>query len=673
MNKSDKTKDELLLELKELKQKNIALKVMFEKDITGRNNAEESMRKSEERFRSLYENSTMGLYRTTPDGKIILANPTLVKMLGYSSFEELTARNLEKNGFEPSYERKQFLEQIEKNGEVIDSESLWTCKDGTAIYISESAKAIRSSNGKTLHYDGTVENITKRKKTEETLNIRNRDLANLNNIAIELSSIRIEPDFYKIIVTKLKDLTGASLATFGLYDFKTQEINVKHVDFDNNLEEVLTKSLGGAKLLENSFPVGDELRRFLIHDPVKFQSTLTEVTFGVVPLKVGEMIHNIEGFDRFVGIAYIVDDELYGTSVLSFRTDKPNPSLEILNLFTNMVAVSLKHKLAEDAQHESEEKYRSFINEVTDGYYIVNKQGVITFSNNALAKMLGFSNSEEIIDHNIIEFIKQDKIGIVSGIFQNALSNIIQSDAFEIEAHRINGQTIYLSITFVSIKKDNKVIGLRGTIRDITEGCLAEEEIISQKNKFAQLFDNSPIAIASLDDKDKIAFTNESFSNLFGYYLEEIKGKSINDIIVPLELKEEAKRYSDQTHEGRQINKESYRRRKDGTLVYVQIVGVPVIINEKTVGIYKMYVDLTQRKISEEELIKAKEKAEESDKLKTAFLANMSHEIRTPVNGIIGFSFFSFIIIFTLIKLIYLSAEKIIYIPVFIRQPVRKH
>jgi len=152
------------------------------------------------------------------------------------------------------------------------------------------------------------------------------------------------------------------------------------------------------------------------------------------------------------------------------------------------------------------------------------------------------------------------------------------------------------------------------------------------------LFDNSPIAIASLDDKDKIAFTNESFSNLFGYYLEEIKGKSINDIIVPLELKEEAKRYSDQTHEGRQINKESYRRRKDGTLVYVQIVGVPVIINEKTVGIYKMYVDLTQRKISEEELIKAKEKAEEMSRLKTNFLTNMSHELRTPLNGIMGYA-----------------------------------
>jgi len=66
------------------------------------------LRESEERFRSLYENSTIGLYRTSPDGKIILGNPTLVKMLGYSSFEELAARNLEQDGFEPSYERKNF-------------------------------------------------------------------------------------------------------------------------------------------------------------------------------------------------------------------------------------------------------------------------------------------------------------------------------------------------------------------------------------------------------------------------------------------------------------------------------------------------------------------------------------------------------------------------------------
>jgi hypothetical protein len=138
-------------------------------DITERKRGEARLLESEERFRSLYENSTIGIYRTTPDGKILLANPTLVKMLGYSSFEDLTSRNLEKDGFEATYERKKFLEKIEMYGEIIGLEAAWTRKDGIIIYVNESTKAIRDSNGKTLYFDGTVEDITERKHTEETL------------------------------------------------------------------------------------------------------------------------------------------------------------------------------------------------------------------------------------------------------------------------------------------------------------------------------------------------------------------------------------------------------------------------------------------------------------------------------------------------------------------------
>ncbi len=138
-------------------------------DITESKRAKEALQESELRFRSLYENATIGLYRTTPDGNILLANPALVEMLGYASFEKLIERNLEKDGFEPSYQRKEFLEKIEREGEVNGYDSKWTRQDGKAIFVLESARAIRDSQGKTLYYDGTVEDVTNHKLLEDQM------------------------------------------------------------------------------------------------------------------------------------------------------------------------------------------------------------------------------------------------------------------------------------------------------------------------------------------------------------------------------------------------------------------------------------------------------------------------------------------------------------------------
>jgi len=96
----------------------------------------EALRESEERYRSLYENSTVGIYRTTPDGKILLANASLVNMLGYSSFDELSARDLSKDGYEPSYPRARFLELMEKEGEARGFESAWRRRDGNFLFVA---------------------------------------------------------------------------------------------------------------------------------------------------------------------------------------------------------------------------------------------------------------------------------------------------------------------------------------------------------------------------------------------------------------------------------------------------------------------------------------------------------------------------------------------------------
>ena len=88
-------------------------------DITEQRHAVvETLRESEERFRSLYENTTIGIYRTTPDGRILMSNPAMVKMLEYGSFEELASRNLEKDWNDAAYSRKIFKKLIEHEGMV---------------------------------------------------------------------------------------------------------------------------------------------------------------------------------------------------------------------------------------------------------------------------------------------------------------------------------------------------------------------------------------------------------------------------------------------------------------------------------------------------------------------------------------------------------------------------
>ncbi|MGL5196972.1 MAG: PAS domain S-box protein, partial [Chroococcales cyanobacterium] len=125
----------------------------------------------EEKYRSIFENAIMGIFQTTQEGEYISANPALARIYGYASPQELIEelRNVAHQLYVEPNRRNEFMEAIAQNGKISDFESQVYCKNGQIIWIAENARAVRDETGMLLYYEGTVEDITKRKQTEAAL------------------------------------------------------------------------------------------------------------------------------------------------------------------------------------------------------------------------------------------------------------------------------------------------------------------------------------------------------------------------------------------------------------------------------------------------------------------------------------------------------------------------
>lgn len=130
---------------------------------------EQALRQSEERYRELFEHAPIGIYRTTPDGRVLMANPTMLRMLGIASFDELAQHNLEQEGWGFHHPRQQFRELIETQGEVKGLEVTWRRQTGELLNVRENAILKRDAQGQVLYYEGTVEDITERQQAEAAL------------------------------------------------------------------------------------------------------------------------------------------------------------------------------------------------------------------------------------------------------------------------------------------------------------------------------------------------------------------------------------------------------------------------------------------------------------------------------------------------------------------------
>jgi PAS domain S-box-containing protein len=143
----------------------------LERSVGSHQRTEEALRQAEEKYRGIFENVAEGIYQTTPDGQYLSANPMLARIYGYDSAEELMAaiRDIRHQVYVRDGRRDDFVRLIQRDGTVSRFESQVYRKDGSIIWISESARAVRDAAGQVLYYEGTVEDITERRRAEDAL------------------------------------------------------------------------------------------------------------------------------------------------------------------------------------------------------------------------------------------------------------------------------------------------------------------------------------------------------------------------------------------------------------------------------------------------------------------------------------------------------------------------
>ncbi len=242
----------------------------------------------------------------------------------------------------------------------------------------------------------------------------------------------------------------------------------------------------------------------------------------------------------------------------------------------------------------------ALMDNISDSIYFKDKENRFVMVNRAKAEHSGVT-PKEMIGKTDFDFFPQE---IARQSFADD-NYIMESgrpiiDKIEKIIH-LNKTEHLVSITKVPwYDEEGKIIGTIGIARDITERKKAEEALLKSQQEFVSLFKSSPEALVYLDKKGNIIDINPRFTELFGYSLEEIKGRNLdNGMIHPPEKMEEGKQITEKWLKGK-FYYETIRKKKDGTLFPVSISGSRVMLNGKLQGVIGMYRDITERKRDEQ-------------------------------------------------------------------------
>jgi PAS domain S-box-containing protein len=557
--------------------------VILTEDETERKFAEEELRTSEERYRVLFENAPIGIYRTTPDGSILIVNPALLKMLGYASIRELNDKNVEKNGYANPETRIKFKELIEEKGEVKGYEASWNKKDGSLIYVRENARAIRDEDGRTLYYEGTVEDITEKKISEQVQEVQFK-IANSVNISQDMNEL------YSSIHEHLSTVLDTTNFFITLYNKEMKTFTLPYyVDERNSFTSMPVKKTLTSYMIRHKKPLlikGKDIRKLIEMGKVAKR--------GIgIPAKV------------WLGVPLKIDEEIIGAIVVQSYRDEAiytERDLNILRFVSEQIATAIERKSAE----EERDQHRLELQSLFEGSDILmwsvweDTNGELYYGrvNTAFSKSDGLT-PDDFYGKKITDLHPPNEVNAILRSVEMAKKG--KPHIYERKLI-IKGEFRYLSIRFIPlVEPDGQIKHFIGIGIDITERILVEEALKESEMSYRSLQANIPVGIfrSTADPSGQLLTTNSALANMFGYESPE----DMSDIHVanlyqnPKDRKKFLKSISTT---GEISDYEVQFKRRDGTTFWGSLYARAIKDKKgKVIYLDGILEDITERKTSE--------------------------------------------------------------------------
>ncbi|MGE4297599.1 MAG: PAS domain S-box protein [Desulfovibrionaceae bacterium] len=310
------------------------------------------LKRSEEKYRAIFENATEGMFQTTPDGRYITANTAMARFFGYNTAEELieSVTDIGSQSFAFSEERERFKRIMEEKGTVQGFESRYRRIDGTMAWAAESARAVRDADGTILYYEGFLEDITERIINERTTRV-------LYQISRAISTTRDLGELYATIHAILNELVDTTNFFIALVDERHDRLTFTYCEDEqghyydiSNISDPATQSMT-LEVIRTGRPLFMSSEEFVRHKGLQR------------PAAVGTAAA------IWLGVPLTVRGKVIGAMAVQHYTNPRHyteADVRLMEAVSEQVAVAIERKSYEEALTRLNEELESMVDDRTE-------------------------------------------------------------------------------------------------------------------------------------------------------------------------------------------------------------------------------------------------------------------------------------------------------------------